>query len=129
MSEDKVPGQLVNIFQIEIERQLQELIEIQLKIKTNQKIFSEAQKERDNQKNTITEAIQQMTKVNNMLKKSHTDDDELVWEVEENEEENPIVEVTDSQPIDEELLMNLLEEQQKLYMDNDEYDEWREYYL
>ena len=115
MSEDKVPGQLVNIFQ--------ELIEIQLKIKTNQKIFSEAQKERDNQKNTITEAIQQMTKVNNMLKKSHTDDDELVWEVEENEEENPIVEVTDSQPIDEELLMNLLEEQQKLYMDNDEYDE------
>lgn len=123
MSEDKVPGQLVNIFQIEIERQLQELIEIQLKIKTNQKIFSEAQKERDNQKNTITEAIQQMTKVNNMLKKSHTDDDELVWEVEENEEENPIVEVTDSQPIDEELLMNLLEEQQKLYMDNDEYDE------
>ena len=123
MSEDKVPGQLVNIFQIEIERQLQELIEIQLKIKTNQKIFSEAQKERDNQKNTITEAIQQMTKVNNMLKKSHTDDDDLVWEVEENEEENPIVEVTDSQPIDEELLMNLLEEQQKLYMDNDEYDE------
>ena len=123
MSEDKVPGQLVNIFQIEIERQLQELIEIQLKIKNNQKIFSEAQKERDNQKNTITEAIQQMTKVNNMLKKSHTDDDELVWEVEENEEENPIVEVTDSQPIDEELLMNLLEEQQNLYMDNDEYDE------
>lgn len=123
MNKEKVPGQLINLFQIEIERQLQELIDIQLKIETNKKILDEVRKEYVNQSNSTTEAIEQIKKINNMLEKPRVSNESPVWEVEDSEEKTTFTEVEDDKTLDEESLMNLLEEQQKLYEAENEYDE------
>ena len=84
----KVSGQWINLFQIEIEKQIQELDEIQKRAQANEKIVSDVQMEKDEQNKYIeNEAIAKIKRIQKMLESTQSRaENQVVWKVLQPEE-------------------------------------------